>query len=58
MTMLPPNELFATPTEAAMAANTFADMTGRHGVGWGGGMGGVGRKESPPGLVVDGSSIV
>ena len=44
-----------------MAANTFADMMGRDDMGWGDGMdgmGGVGRIESTPGLIVDMSSIV
>eukprot|EP00585_Thalassiosira_rotula_P012005 CAMPEP_0196133152 /NCGR_PEP_ID=MMETSP0910-20130528/2494_1 /TAXON_ID=49265 /ORGANISM="Thalassiosira rotula, Strain GSO102" /LENGTH=322 /DNA_ID=CAMNT_0041392847 /DNA_START=399 /DNA_END=1363 /DNA_ORIENTATION=- len=36
LTVLPPNELSTTTTEAAMAANTFADMMGGHdAVGWG-----------------------
>eukprot|EP00579_Thalassiosira_antarctica_P006389 CAMPEP_0201884764 /NCGR_PEP_ID=MMETSP0902-20130614/17540_1 /ASSEMBLY_ACC=CAM_ASM_000551 /TAXON_ID=420261 /ORGANISM="Thalassiosira antarctica, Strain CCMP982" /LENGTH=337 /DNA_ID=CAMNT_0048413771 /DNA_START=145 /DNA_END=1155 /DNA_ORIENTATION=+ len=61
LTVIPSNELSATTTEAAMAANTFADMMGGHDVGWGDGMdgvGGVGTREGPPGLVVDGSGVV
>ena len=72
LTVLPPNELSATTGEAAMAANTFADMMGgSHGDGgmwgdpamWGeehhdGGMGLGGRREGPPGLVVDGRGVV
>ena len=51
LTVLPPNELSPTTTAAMMAANTFANMMGRHDVGWDNAMnnmGGVGRREGSP----------
>ncbi len=73
LTVLPPNELSTTTSDAALAANTFTEMihdgvlrraAGGGGVGGsgGGGMGGGGglNGESlcPPGFYVDGSGVV
>lgn len=71
LTVLPPNELSTTTSDAALAANTFTEMIS-DGVrrqqqqasvgGSGGGLGGVGLSggESlcPPGFFVDGSGVV
>ena len=65
LTVLPPNELSATTSDAAMAADTFADMM-HDGMGWGNDVDGIDPElmgegigvGCPPGLVVDGSGVV
>lgn len=70
LTVLPPNELSTTTSDAALAANTFTEMINdgvrrqqqQANVGGSGGLGGVGLSggESlcPPGFYVDGSGVV
>ena len=64
LTVLPPNELSTTTSDAALAANTFTEMISdgvRHAQQRSSGVGsglGVGGESCPPGFFVDGSGVV